>query len=380
MEQQWGLRPGEKTPLAASRFGNRRLLLQCIFDDGPISRADLARLTGLGRATVSDITAGLVAEGLVVEIGQGTSTGGKPPTLVALDADGRFAVALDLGRHPIEAALLNLRGRIVATATGKTLSPTGREAVEEIHRLIGTLLGAATAPALGIGLGVPGAVDGSGTVVRSEQLGWSELAIKDELEEVYGFPTYVAGDAEVAALAEYGRTTADSSSGMLYLKVDDRIGSAVVVGGKLHRASHRGGDLTHVSVPGWTDRCSCGRKGCLGTRVSVIEILGPDYVDMSTEARRRLAADISPEIESAAVQLGDFIAGTVATLDVGKVVVGGEISAWHRVPEFVAEGIAARLGWVPEVVASRLGDSAVVLGSGGSVLSGELGVVWGEPR
>lgn len=377
MTQPLGLRPGGRIPHAATRLGNRRLVLQHIFDDGPVSRADLARETGLGRATVSDITAALVAEGLVREIGRGTSTGGKPPTLLELDPEGRFAVAIDLSRRPIEAALLNLRGRIVMAAHGKTLAATGREAVEEMHRVIGQLLGAATAAALGIGVGVPGTVGEDGSVIISTQLDWIEIPVREELEEVYGIPTYVASDAEVAALAEFGRTTDNASSGLLYLKVDDRVASAVVVGGQLQRAPRHGGELTHVVVPGWDRPCSCGKIGCLGTRVSALEVLGPDYLDLSTEARGRLAADTAPSVGDVALHLGNFIAATIAALDIEKVVVGGQIGSWPGFPDSVATGIADRLGWSPDVVASRLGDSAVVLGSGGTVLSGELGVVWG---
>jgi len=372
-----GLRPYVKTQHQDTRLSNRRLVLQGIFDSGPISRAALARATGLGRATVSDITSDLLGEGLAVEVGQGTSTGGKPPTLIELDPEGRFTVAVDLSRHPIEAVLLNLRGRIVATATGKALSPTGRDALEEIHRLVAHLVGTATAPALGVGVGVPGTVDDVGRVVASEQLSWVDVRLAEELEDIYGLPTYVAGDAEVAAVAEFGRTGSGPTSGMLYAKVDDRVAVAVILEGELHRAPQRGGDLTHMTVPGWTRVCRCGRTGCLGTEVSVIEVLGPEYLDLGTDARKRLAAETAPRIDGAARSLGMALAPIVAAMDIERVVVGGEFAEWLVAPEIVAEAISARVEWSPEVVATRLGGSAVVLGAAGMVLSGELGVVWG---
>jgi predicted NBD/HSP70 family sugar kinase len=372
-----GLRPEGKTKHEATRQGNRRLLLQLVFDDGPVSRADLARATELGRATVSEIVGDLIGEGLVVEIGQGTSTGGKPPTLVELDPDGRFTVAVDLSRHPIEAALLNLRGRIVATASGKTLVPTEREALEETHRVIGELLGEAAAPALGIGVGVPGAVDKDGRVVASEQLDWSDVHLRDQLEDVYGLPSHIASDAEAAAVAEFGRTSSDPASRMLFVKVDDRIAVAVITSARLNRTPKRGGDLTHLTVAGWDDLCSCGRTGCLGTRVSMIQILGPEYLDMSTEGRDRLAAETAPLVDEAANFLGTALAPIVAALDIDKVVVGGQLASWSSVPAHVAAGIESYAGWTPEVMASHLGPRAVVLGSAAMVLSGELGVVWG---
>jgi predicted NBD/HSP70 family sugar kinase len=337
----------------------------------------VARATGLGKATVSEITSDLIGEGLVVESGQGTSTGGKPPTLLESDPEGRFTVAVDLSRHPIEAALLNLRGRIVALASGKALSPIGNDVLEEVHRLVTDLMGEATAPALGLGIGVPGTVDDDGRVLASEQLGWSGVQLREALEDVYGLPVYVADDAAVAAVAEFGRTGSDPTSDMLYVKVDDRIGVGIILDGELHRTANQGGDLTHLTVPGWTKECQCGRSGCLGTELSVIEILGEDYLDLGTDARGRLAAETAPRIDDAARALGRVLAPIVAVLDIDRVVVGGQFAEWPLVPELAAEAIKQRLNWSVDVVPSRLGSDAVLLGAAGMVLSGELGVVWG---
>jgi predicted NBD/HSP70 family sugar kinase len=376
MARTTGLRPYAKTRPEATRLANRRLILQAIFDDGPISRADLARATQLGKATVSDITSVLLGEGLVVESGRGTSTGGKPPTLIELDPDGRFAVAVDLSRRPFDAALLNLRGRISATRRGKSVQPTGREAVQEVHQLISDLVGVAGAPALGIGVAVPGAVSAKGVAVESARLGWSDLSLQDELEDVYGIPTYVVSDSEAAAVAEFGRGKSDPEADLLYVKIDERIAAAVVVGGEIHRATSRGGELTHVQVEDAAGLCTCGRTGCLSIVASVEAVLGPDFVDLSSDARKRLAAETSPRVDHAARALGEVLASSVAALDVERVVLGGTVSELPTVPELVAESMKRSLGWCPDVVASGLGDSAAVLGAGGMVLSGELGVVW----
>ncbi len=376
MPRTQGLRPQGKTEHEETRRSNRRLLLQGVFDAGPISRADLARSTGLGRATVSDIAADLIAEGLVVESGLGESTGGKPPTLIELDPEGRFTVAVDLSRRPIAAALLNLRGRIVARANGKTLIPTGRDALEELHRLVAELVGNAAAPALGIGVGIPGTVDESGSTVSSEQLVWSDAPLRDELQDVYGIPAYLVSDAGAAAVAEFGRTATDPAGRMLYVKVDDRIAVGTIIAGRLNRTPLHGGDLTHLRVVGWDDDCGCGKVGCLGCRVSMIRILGPDYLEMSTEARQRLAVETTPRVDKAALYLGRFLAPIVGAVDADLVVVGGQMSDWPSVPESVAAGIEEHAGWCPTVVSTRLGASAVVLGAAAMVLSGELGVVW----
>lgn len=377
MPSTQGLRPLGKTLHEETRRGNRRLVLQGIFDAGPISRADLARTTGLGRATVSEIAADLIGQGLVVESGPGRSTGGKPPTLIELDPAGRVTIAVDLSRHPIEAALLSLRGRIIARATGKAVVPVGSDATQELHRVLAELLGEASAPALGIGVGVPGTVARDGRVVASSQLGWFEAPLRELLEDIYGLPCYIVGDAEAAAVAEVGRTGSDPAGRLLYVKVDDRISVAVVTNDQLNRTPVHGGDLTHMQVPGWPDECHCGRIGCLGTRVSMIQVLGADHLDVSTEARKRLAVETTPHIDRAAEYLGVALAPVVMAIDADRVVIGGQLGEWASVPDHVASGIEAVAGWCPEVTASRLAASSVVLGAAAVVLSGELGVVWG---
>ncbi len=109
----------------------------------------------------------------------------------------------------------------------------------------------------------------------------------------------------------------------------------------------------------------------------MIKILGPDYLDMSTEGRTHLAVETAPRIDKAAEYLGRAIAPLVAGFDADQVIIGGQMGEWVSVIGHVARGIEAQAGWSPEVTATRLGASAVVLGAGAMVLSGELGVVWG---
>jgi predicted NBD/HSP70 family sugar kinase len=296
---------------------------------------------------------------------------------VELDPAGRFTIAIDMSRHPVEAALLDLRGRIASRAIGKALVPRGRTALDEMHRVVAELFGAATGPALGIGIGVPGVVDRSGRVVVSEQLGWSDRWLPEELEDVYGIPVHVASDVEAAAVAEFGRTAPDPAGRMLYVKVDDRVAVSLITAARLNRTPVHGGDLTHLRVPEWEEGCGCGKVGCLGSRVSMIRILGPDYLEMSTEARKRLAVETTPLLAEATEDLGRVLAAIVAAVDANQVVIGGQLGEWGSVPEYVAAGITQMLGWCPEVTSTRLGPSAVVLGAAATVLSHELGVVWG---
>ena len=91
---------------------NRDLILRTIFARESISRAEVARVTNLTRATVSDVVNGLLAEGLVKEIGMGESIGGKLPILLSINADARYLIGLNLAQDKFIGAVVNLRGEI----------------------------------------------------------------------------------------------------------------------------------------------------------------------------------------------------------------------------------------------------------------------------
>src|SRR4051794_22519129 len=98
-----------------TRVHNERLVVRTVYDLGPISRADVARQTGLTRTTVSDVVTGLIDEGVVREVGRGPSSGGKAPILLEVDHDARLVVGLDLGEEHFAGSLVNLRGEIRRT-------------------------------------------------------------------------------------------------------------------------------------------------------------------------------------------------------------------------------------------------------------------------
>jgi predicted ArsR family transcriptional regulator len=93
---------------------NTRLVLRTLFRQDDISRADIARATGLTRPTVSAIIAELMEAGLAIETGVGQSAGGKPPILLRVDADAHHILSIDLGSRNFRTALINLRGEIIS--------------------------------------------------------------------------------------------------------------------------------------------------------------------------------------------------------------------------------------------------------------------------
>src|SRR5919107_2734834 len=120
----------QKATHRQTRVHNERLVVRTVYDLGPISRADVARQTGLTRTTVSDVVAALMEEGIVREIGRGQSTGGKAPILLEVDEDARLVIGLDLGEEHFAGSLVNLRGDIRRSVELAVAGRDGDEAVQ----------------------------------------------------------------------------------------------------------------------------------------------------------------------------------------------------------------------------------------------------------
>jgi len=120
----------EMPPLKAThrqtKQHNRDLVLRTIFANESISRAEIARVTHLTRTTVSDVVSGLLAEGLVEEVGRGESLGGKSPILLSIVADSRYLIGLNLAQDKFTGAVVNLRGEIKARVESPSTTITAR--------------------------------------------------------------------------------------------------------------------------------------------------------------------------------------------------------------------------------------------------------------
>jgi len=193
----------EKATHQQTRTFNQQLVLRALHDRSPLSRADLARLTGLTRTSVGDLVGGLIDDGLIEEVGRGRSSGGKSPILLRVAPDGRHLIGLDLGESEFSGAVVNLRGEILRSIHLPLEGQNGEAAVELVFRLVDDLLADARSPLLGIGIGAPGVIDtSSGTVRWSVNLDWAELRLGPLVEARYGVPVLVANDSHAAALAE----------------------------------------------------------------------------------------------------------------------------------------------------------------------------------
>jgi N-acetylglucosamine repressor len=319
-----------------TRVHNERLVVRTLYDLGPISRAEVARLTGLTRTTVSDVVTTLLDDGVVREIGRGPSSGGKAPILLQVDDDARLVVGLDLGEEHFAGSLVNLRGDIRRTVELAVDGRDGDDALELVFNLLDQLLADSTAPLLGIGIGTPGLVDSrTGTIRRAVNLDWRDLPLGAIIAERFGVPVNVANDSQAAALAEYTYAGGDRVPNLIAIRVGRGVGAGLILRGALFQGDGSGaGEIGHVVVDDGGARCRCGRIGCLETVAGMraIEARAAEVTGRPTNlAAIRAALDAGEPwaltiADDAGAALGRAIAGLIGALDVQRIVLLGPVT------------------------------------------------------
>jgi predicted NBD/HSP70 family sugar kinase len=252
---------------------NRRILLNLVRMRQPISRADLARYSGLQRSTVSSITEQLISEQWITEGALGHAARGRKPRFLHLNNERAGIIGVDIRPRLTTLALTDLNARIL---TQDSLPTHGdphaflsglAERIQNMRR---------SQPQIfceGIGVGLPGRVDpGTQRLIFAPNLGWREVDIKQgrtvdikgPLEEATGIPVEVDNAANSCALFEtwYGKHS-EGVHDLIALTVSEGIGTGIIAGGELVRGSTGlAAEFGHVSLSEDGPRCRCGNVGC----------------------------------------------------------------------------------------------------------------------
>jgi len=258
-----------------TRRSNEQLVLRTVYEGGSLSRADVARATGLTRTTVSDLVESLIEDGLVIEAGTGPSTGGKAPILLQVPADARQLVGVDVDRDRLSGAVVNIHGEVCSRESRSLAGRDGAAALRELEELVVSLTEAADRPLVGVGVGTPGLItQPAGTVRWAVGLDWHDIPVGKRLAELTSLPTVVVNDCQAAAMAEWAFGRHDTSSVMVVVKVGEGIGAGIVIDGRVYTGDDSGaGEIGHTRVTDEDLDCRCGGTGCLETVASLRAVL-----------------------------------------------------------------------------------------------------------
>ncbi|REJ75946.1 MAG: ROK family transcriptional regulator [Acidobacteria bacterium] len=244
---------------------NRQIVLNYIREEGPISRADIARATALQRSTVSLIVDELSKHGLVQEV-YGESSGGRPPRLLSLKTAGAIALGIDLGEKRISIGACDLSGRVSDHEDFPT-SKDHRKTLSRIIEVSRKYIDKHGGSIEGIGLSVPGLVESwDGGVIMIPHLDWKETDISRLLTEATGLPVRIENDANAAAFAELwlGRPEISNVSHLVAFLIQEGIGTGIVFDGQIYRGKDgTAGEFGHMTIgSGAPSLCSAGDNSC----------------------------------------------------------------------------------------------------------------------
>jgi predicted NBD/HSP70 family sugar kinase len=337
---------------------NRRILLGLIADRQPVSRADVAKISGLNKATVSTITAELLRDRCIVEeVGTGKTTpiGGKPPTPLRINPLRYGLFGLDIRADETILALSDFSSRVVARMSFDTGSDP-RVFLAQIGREIAKLQAKHTEliEIAGIGVSLPGLVDNhSGTFLISVVLPWRDVPVVELLASQTGLPVIVDNSARCSALAEvwHGKARYASVRNLLYVSVSTGLACGFVIDGGLYRGgTNTAGQFGHIPIDMNGPECRCGGRGCwdlyASDKATIARYMAARGGSKRAPTMRQLVELVesgdphaTAAVSETARYLGLGITGIINAIDPEVVVIGGEITkAWGLIePIIVAE-------------------------------------------
>lgn len=348
---------------------NRRVVLNLIRARQPISRADLARHSGLQRSTVSLIVEQLIAERWVLEGPVGRLPRGRRPVYLRLSAD-RALIGVDIRPILTTLGVASIDGRFLSLET----LPTGSDPAAYLPRLVERvrkLRDAHTGYAVeGIGVSLPGRVDSATSrLTFAPNLGWRDVDLKTPLAEATGLPVELENAANACALAEIWFGDAHLSGDLIVVTVSEGIGTGIFANGQiLSGSSGMAGEFGHVSFDPEGPLCRCGKRGCwevYGSNSAAVRYYAGSEGEGSGRAERAgdptfadilaLAEQCDPRACRALDKMADYLGHGIAMLLTGfapaAIVVVGELTrAWSRMgPRIERVALERRAGNVPRV-------------------------------
>ncbi|WP_432887549.1 ROK family protein [Kribbella sp. CA-245084] len=375
--------------LRALRRTNSERMLSALMEHGALHRAELARICGVSRTTVSTIVADLITGGVVIEaVGDQVARAG----IDASEVDGRArgflqanpaagaAAGLDFTLERVWCHVTDLAGRTLASdGVSMDRDTPWQERLTAGVGLLDTLLaqtGVDRSALLGVAIGVPGPLDLQTGVVGPSLPGqaWAGVNVSAEFGRQLDVPLLVDNNTRLEAVAEFTWGAGRGERDVLFLGLSTGIGAGLLVDGNLHHGGSRGGggEAGHISADPAGAQCPCGNRGCLVQYASlnaVLDTLHLDDIDQLLASAQAGDPGTVRALRAAGEVTGRVLANICNLLNPGLIIIGGELA---RTGDLILEPIRATLRRSAmaltrdaEVVAAQL-DLGVRAGASGA--------------
>ncbi|MFC1399983.1 MULTISPECIES: ROK family transcriptional regulator [Streptacidiphilus] len=367
---------------------NDRAALELLLEQGPLSRSQLGGLTGLSKPTASQLLARLESAGLVVPVGTTAGRPGPGAQLYEINPEAAFVAGLHVNPWRIRASVADITGQVVGEYR---LATPGRHAAGTVDRVREAVSAAADAAGLDLGvlgqvvIGTPGALDPTtGKLRYAPHLpGWHSPRLLAELTEGLGVPVALENDVNLAAVAEQRVGQARGVDDFVLLWVEDGVGAAVVLGGKLHRGHTGGaGEVGYMPLPGAplvrnVRRENAGGFQMLAGAPAVLALAKEHGIGGRTAPEAVTGAVAAAEggddamLAALARRLATGLAAIVAVVDPELVLLSGDIpqAGGERLRFLVQEELTGLAVSRPRLGISTVEGSPVVVGALQSALT-----------
>ncbi len=360
---------------------NRDIVLQLIRTAQPLSRADLARLSGLQRSTVSEIADQLLGEGWICEGPNLRTARGRHPIMLSLN-DALAILAVDI--HPGQAvvAMVDLNGRILTSSTlpvGKDPARAAKSIVSSLKRLRDSFPNKSLE---GIGVSVPGRISAkTQRLVFAPNLGWRDFDLKHAIEEEMGLTAEVENAANSSLISELWFGRMDGVRNAALITVSEGVGAGILANGALVRG-HDGaaGEFGHIPLAASEQLCGCGQVGCWETvasnsaAVRYYAELAPASSGLTFQELLNLFVEGDPNATKALEKQARFLGKGLRMLAYAfspevVLVAGAMVSIWEKIAPIIEKelsnpalpGIPPRLQPTYEGGIARLRGAAATL-------------------
>ncbi len=393
---------------------NRSLILNLIKDKGPISRADISKITKLTRSTVSSIVDYLIRKDLIKEIGLTSSGVGRKAILLELNSKAYYSIGVDLGTLHTTITIIDLLGRIEKRIEYPTNCQLEKDNILEklkanIYNIIKNS-GLKRKKIAGIGVAAPGLIDKKGTMLITPNFGWRDTPLREILEKKFHIPVFVDNNVNAMALAESEFGEGQGVKNFVFINVGMGIGAGVVINGELfYGESNCTGEIGHTTVDYNGPKCSCGNNGCLEVMASgpavtkrAIKAIKEGEKSLISELVNYELNQISAEIVATAANQGDKlgrsimeetgeylgtgVANIINLFNPELVIVGGGVAqAGDLIFEPLKKAVQKRAfsvsAEVAKIIPVSLGKDCTVIGAAALVLKEifkKYQINWGE--
>jgi predicted NBD/HSP70 family sugar kinase len=386
------LRKTQAARLNTIRDINRQIVLNYVREREPISRAEIAREADLQRSTVSAIVEDLTTEGLVEEVGEGESTGGRRPTMLRLRTKEAIAIGVAITPTHTTVATSDLAGRVIAQEAFLT-DPDPDKTLSEVIALAREFSSRNKGSIEAVGVSLPGLVNPStGNAVYVPYFNWRDIPVSNVISTAVGLPVVIDNDANAVALAElwFGRPEVSDARDFILIFVAEGVGTGIIFDGQVYRGQRgAAGEFGHMVIgTNAPVPCSCGSHNCWEAFSSERAALaryaklkdGASTADLGFNQLVDRALSGEDCAKTALVETARCLGVGISNLVVGfspeAVVVGGEIArAWELVESALTEPIENSVrGGLPSarILPSTLGEKPALRGALSLVLAGKF--------